>query len=82
MDKDEMLTFMVENGLLSAPWHFPLAHKAPVKKTASSKKQVDKRIVAYHRGGMSESKLCNSLGIKESELFRYLVDHGVLFYFE
>lgn len=74
-----MLTFMVENGLLSVDWYYPQTYPARIKKSAQPKKKVDARIVAYHRGEMSESDLCNSLGIEESELLRYLVDHGVLF---
>ncbi len=82
MDKDEALVFMVENGLLSIPWFLPQEHKTPAKKTAPHKKKIDDRIVAYHLGELSEHNLCNDLGIKENELFRYLVDNGALFYFE
>lgn len=75
-----MLTFMVENGLLSVPWHIPCVHEVREKKSAPPKRQLDARIVAFHHGEMSESELCNSLGIEKNELFTYLVDNGVLFY--
>ncbi len=79
MNKDEMLTFMVENGLLSVDWYYPPTYPARIKKSSKPKEKVDARIVAYHHGEMSESDLCNGLGIEESELFRYLVDNGALF---
>lgn len=80
MDKDKMLAYMVENGLLSVPWHIPRVYEARAKKSTRPKRQVDPRIVAYHKGEMTEFELCSNLGIDETELLRYLVDNGVLFY--
>ena len=80
MAKDEMLAYMVENGLLSVPWHIPQVYEVREKKAAQPKREVDPRVAAYHKGDMSESELCNRLGIDKAELFRYLVDNGVLFY--
>jgi len=75
-----MLTYMVENGLLSVPWHIPRVYEVRAKKTIRPKREVEPRVAAFHKGEMSEPELCNSLGIDETELLRYLVDNGVLFY--
>ena len=79
MNEEDMLTFMVLNGLLSVKWYTPLVHKKTTHSSKPPKKSADNRIAAYHRGEISDAELCEKLGIKEDKLFRYLVDHGVLF---
>ena len=82
MNKDEILAFLVENGALSIPWRQPLAVHDPKPDTPSRpESKVPYPLIQFRKGLISESELCKALGIQEKDLFRYLVDNGLVFDF-
>lgn len=82
MTKDEILAFLVENGALSIPWQQPKTVRDPKPATPPRpKSKAPYPLIQYRKGLISKSELCKALGIKEKDLFRYLVDNGLVFDF-
>ena len=82
MDKDEILAFMVENGLLSVRWQQPFTvHHTKSNIPSNTVSTTPYPLVKFRKGLITESELCKELSIEEDELFCYLVTNGQLFDF-
>ena len=79
MNNDDVLAFMVENGLLSVRWQQPMTAHEPKPVNPTMAATVPYPLIKFRKGIISESELCEELGIKEDELFSYLVNIGELF---
>ena len=82
MINEDALEFMVLNGLLSIKTNNPISIYDTLPSTNTEPElPEDHPISRYHNKLISDAELCQATGIKESEIFSYLVDHGVLFSF-
>ncbi len=80
MEKDEIIKFMFENGLLSIPSRRPISiDSLPAEQSTVEELPSDHPIAQYREGLMSKQALCIELGIEEEQLLRYLVERGELF---
>ena len=79
LTSDDILDFIVENGLLSIPSRTPITiYDKPAPKKTKPKFPYDHPINAYKRSEITDSELCDYLSIDKKELLPYLVKHGVL----
>jgi len=82
MINEDALEFMVLNGLLSIKTNNPTSVYDLLPPAVSEPNlPEDHPISKYHNKLISDVELCQTLGIKESEFFSYLVNHGELFNF-
>ena len=82
MMNEDALEFMVLNGLLSIRTNNPISIYDALPSTVTrTELSEDHPISRYHKKLISDSQLCQAVGIKECELFSYLVSHGELFSF-
>jgi len=82
MINEDALEFMVLNGLLSIKTNNPTSIYDSLPPAVSEPKlPEDHPISKYHKQLISDVELCQVLGINDSELFSYLVNHGELFSF-
>lgn len=81
MTNDEILSYLIENGVLSVRWQQPIAAHKSKPLVSVAKPETPYPLIKFRKGLITKSELCEELKIQKEDLLRYLIEHRELFNF-